>query len=64
MRPAARHRERTAISAGTTSDGEIGAPLTIDGAWPSAALNVVWIVIGGVALLRRPRSPLEGRDPS
>lgn len=27
------------------------------GAWPSVALNIVWIVIGAVALVRARRSP-------
>jgi hypothetical protein len=31
----------------------------VNGAWPSAALNVVWLGIGGWALLR-PRRPVGG----
>jgi hypothetical protein len=33
------------------------------GAWPSAALNIVWIVIGVLALLRGARRRVGG-DPS
>jgi hypothetical protein len=34
-----------------------------NGAYPSAALNVVWIGIGGYALMQRRRPPLKSGAP-
>ena len=34
------------------------------GAWPSAALNAVWLVIGVTALLRLRRTPVEVTRPA
>jgi hypothetical protein len=31
----------------------------VNGAWPSVALNLVWIAVGAVTLLRRPLGRLR-----
>ena len=43
----------------------LAANSAVNGAWPSVALNLVWIAVGLIALARRPgpSSPSPAHDP-
>ena len=49
------------VSAGRLAGGgltfqlmNLGGAAAVTGAWPSVALNLVWLAVGAVTLLRRP----------